>query len=267
MLNRKLLVKWRLCDECPEDYSELFEESPYFSTFSGETPELADHRVIDEWDFRINLVPDEFRDVVHGVPRFFQNVPELNAPGSLFPKDELWWRWSVVLRTLKPVPGIQKIIDELTAELDPERTLGVHLRRTDVMECSSKPITTANVNLFDEALWVRILEEVDSGKYSHIYLAADDKRYFFEWRDRLSELPVKVVCFEQSWGSGFRQTPMEGVVVDLFMMIRCRLVLASIFSSLLFIADRMGGVHQIVNPYTLGVTTPPPVPEDALDRV
>lgn len=184
-----------------------------------------------------------FRDLVYPIPGCVVTVPEQEGAVTIVPDAELLAAWRGVLRGLVPRNAITEQINALLARLRPERTLGVHLRRTDVLGARHQRITRENVARYDASLWLRITEFVASGEYSHVYLAADDRKYFLEWREKLLALPIEVVFHEHAWGNGRRQTPLAGVVVA-----KCRLVLASVSSSLLLLAQARGGQYELVEP-------------------
>lgn len=103
---------------------------------------------------------------------------------------------------------------------------------------------------FDAALWNRIVRFVKKENIKSVYLASDDKKYFQTWKDRLSRFPLHVINHDQDWSSAFRQTSLQGVVVDLYMMAECEIVFGSITSSLFLIGEALGGRYEIVTPET-----------------
>jgi hypothetical protein len=234
-LGAKLFVKWDSCGPCPVDFLDVFQESDYFSTCR----ETEEFEVLHYWNYDINVLPLDLSRMLSD-----KKIPkELRVD---LPDDLVMYRWAEILGALKPLPSISQKIEEIRNKTDPRRMLGVHLRRTDVLSDRWKEITRENVDQFDRVLWARIILAVEGGDLDHIYLASDDQTYFQVWRERLSELPVEIHYNTASWGAELRQTPLDDLLVDLYLLSSCRKVYGSIWSSVFLIGDALGGNFEIM---------------------
>jgi len=176
-LGAKLLVKWTPDAPCPVDYLDVFHESEYFSTrWNADAYEILQH-----WDYDLNEMPlDLSRKVCQ--ERF-----------SL--SDEfVMQRWAEILGSLEPLPEIARKIEAIRRRTDPPRMLGIHLRRTDVLDCPGKDITRENVGVYDAALWMRVTEAVAGGGIDHLYLASDDQAYFKDWKEKAQQASGAGAC-------------------------------------------------------------------------
>jgi hypothetical protein len=236
-LGAKLFVRWNPCEPCPVDFLDVFEESDYFST----RWEREDYEILHEWDFAINEMPLN----LGGKLRSVESPKELRIDLA---DEHIMKRWAEILCSLKPLPAISEKIAVIRANADRERMLGVHLRRTDVLYCNSRDITQENVRQYDEALWSRIVLAVEGGDFDHVYLASDDQAYFQGWREKLSKLPVKLHHNTANWGADLRQTPLEDLVVDLYLLSSCHKVYGSTWSSIFFVGGALGGKFEVISP-------------------
>ena len=215
-LGKKLSVRWDHCPPCPILFEDVFEVSVYFST---DLISMTDGEV-ETWNFEFNVMPLDLA----------QRFREGRVPGGHrveLSDEEVMRRWGEVLRSLVPRVHLRRKIECLQKRMNLEKTLGIHLRRTDVFDSPARCITRETAIQHDAALWARVTQAIDSGEISHVYLAADDQSYFDAWKKKLEALPVEVVCHQADWGSGLRQTSVEDFVVDLYLLIACRKVYGS----------------------------------------
>jgi hypothetical protein len=236
-LGAKLLVRWDPCEPCPVDFLDVFQESDCFST----RWETEDYEIQQNWDFAINEMPLDLSKKLKDVER----PKELRVDLA---DEHVMKRWAEILCSLKPLPAISEKIEAIRAGAKRSRMLGVHLRRTDALYHSCREITQENVIQHDKALWSRIILAVESGEFDHVYLASDDQAYFRRWRERLSELPVELHYNAASWGADLRQTPLEDLLVDLYLLSSCRKVFGSTWSSIFFVGGALGGDFEIISP-------------------
>lgn len=237
VLGVKLLVEWNPCEPCPVDFLQVFEESQYFLTRWDE----GDFDVLEDWDFAINEMPLAFGKKV-------SQRGLVKAEGILLSDDEILERWERILRSLKPVASVTAKIEAIRGRANPDRMLGVHLRRTDALFHQCRDINPENVGAHDAGLWSRIIGAVEEGEFDEIYLASDDREYFEKWKAKLARLPVKVHCNEAAWGEGMRQTPLDDLLVDLYLLSSCRKVFGSVWSSVFFVGGALGGDFEIIEP-------------------
>lgn len=201
--------------------SDVFEKSTYFST---DLISVTEDKV-ESWDFEFNIMPLDLA----------QRFREGRLPGGYrvdLPDEEVMRRWGEILCSLVPRHHLRRKIEKLKKQMNLEKALGIHLRRTDVFDSPARRITRETAIQHDAALWARVTQAIDRGEVSHVYLAADDQSYFDAWKKRLVALPVEVVCHQADWGSGLRQTSVEDFVIDLYLLIACRKVYGSVWSSL-----------------------------------
>ena len=241
IVGAKLIVSAPPSQACPVEFNELFEKVENFSI----APKPIDidiytkndeYEIIAEWDQKVNMTPMRHYE-------YLQNKHPFRVSPKKFKK-----KWKSVLKKLRPNSDIRSELEHLKSKMH-SKALGVHLRRTDVMTCDSKLITSKNVDRFDETLWDKITELLSSKSYRQVFLASDDKDYFENWKQHLLNQGVEVLHYNQNWSaSEFRQTSLDGVVIDMYMMASCDQVVGSIPSSLFIIGRGLGGTYRIIKP-------------------
>lgn len=200
-----------------------------------------DFEVIEEWDFSINEMPLDFGEKV-------TRQGLVKAKGILLSDDDILERWGEILRSLRPVRSVTAKIEEIRGKTIPSRMLGVHLRRTDALFHQCRDINQENVGAHDAGLWSRIISALEGGEFDEVYLASDDREYFEKWKRKLARLPVKLHCNEAAWGEGLRQTPLDDLLVDLYLLSSCRKVYGSVWSSVFLVGGALGGDFEIIEP-------------------
>ena len=240
-LGAKLLIGLPESRACPESFENVFESGEDFTIFPERLDlnfyqESKDYQVITKWQHPINWMPW----VTYS---FFEKKFPVPMDFMTFRKQ-----WTAVLLKLRPVASIQLILDRQRHKMQ-SKVLGVHLRRTDVLKCRFKNITNETVEECDKMLWEEALDHISKKSYKQIYLASDDKEYFKNWSKKFTDIGIEVLHFQQNWKTGpLRQTALDGVVVDMYMMSYCDTVLGSVESSLFLIGKALGGSYKIIEP-------------------
>lgn len=129
-----------------------------------------------------------------------------------------------VVRSLRPLPHLQRRIDALAAGFD-ERTVGVHIRRTDNVAA----IRHSSVEAFRRAM---------AGDESNFFLATDDEDLKAELRAAYGHR----LTTQSTHGRRDTLAGMEEAVVDLYALARTRRLLGSFWSSFTDTAAEIGGI-------------------------
>lgn len=120
-------------------------------------------------------------------------------------------------RHIKPLPHIQKDIDEYAEKLDIENTIGLHIRRTDLKEQDKSPDTWFDQN---------IKMELEKNPAARFFLATDNKWTEEKFMMKYEDVMVKVdTDFDEidggeiyPGGHRHRHSPTEQGLVDMMLL-------------------------------------------------
>lgn len=243
-LHRHLHYGWRPNELCPAEFEALFEPPPRASILA----ELKNEQGSDViyLSMAANPLPHQFwhQLLVHGLPT--------RGFGS---EDEFHEAWRRHLRLLRPVAGIRRSINECRDLAGRRPLIGIHIRRTDVVESVGKPeIHEGNLEDHDRILLAKVRTLAANRRDACFYLAADSQVSFRRWAGMLASECIPFVSHEKEWRPEFRQTKIADAVVDLWMLGVCQEVLGTVNSGFLVIAAAMGAGTQVlpVSPQSSG---------------
>jgi hypothetical protein len=235
---------------CRARFADLFNEVDGLHFLERETidkpGEISSPEI--QWTFEGNIVPEAA----------LQRFRNLHPPGHPhFASFEAFYAaWCDELRSWRPLPCWQTIIDAASAEFAPQM-VAIHLRRTDVMFDPYKPINEFNVESYDAALWAEVERVHEAQPEAEFFLTADREDYLNTWQEMLTARGMKVHIYTKEWNpEAGRQTSVGDALVDLYLLAKCQLLLGSVSSSMLRVAKGLGGGEiRLVPPL------PPIVPE------
>ncbi len=233
-LGCRILLRWEPNDACDARFEDLF-DCPDLVTFTRRLTVRDCGRISPTITMteNINIMP------AHAFQLFSANA-KTNVFRSVGHFDRCW---AEQIRLLKPVPSFREAIDECVSKRFRERMVAVHLRRTDVLGDGTKPIDAENQSAFDDRMLAEIQALHRDAPDMGLFLASDDREYFRDWRNRLQDLGMHVVVHEKEWGDTFRQTSIGDALIDLYLIGHCQIILGSVWSSFLFVAQHIRGAE------------------------
>ncbi len=159
-------------------------------------------------------------------------------------------RWGRMLRRLRVNASIVQRVDEQLRTWRPGRLMGVHIRRTDVMQDPAKRINAENVAQYDAALLQRARETAQQKTADAFFIACDNPDSAAHWREQLEPLGLPVFHHWKSWQpDALRQSSLEDAMTDMFLLSRCDRIIGSVYSSFAVVAAEMGSIeYEIVPP-------------------
>ena len=246
-IEEPIRIVWQPTWDCRARFSDLF--SPLCDTM-GETPDVRSSTVgsnvtIDAGNFcdapavKQNLwLPYLIRRFRYGKEvRIFHSNDKPDIINMVRQWPSLYmatcyamadYRPATLRRCFRPLPELQKHIDGVVSHFT-ERTVGVHVRRTD----NKRAIERSPLSAYR----FRLNQLLDKGKTDSIFLSTDDEQvrtYFREnYGQRLITRPIKV-----------RRDTLHGIqdaVIDLWCLSKAGLILGSYYSSFSDTAHELSG--------------------------
>ena len=142
------------------------------------------------------------------------------ALGSYEPSD--------LRRYFRPVPALKRRVEEVAA-LFTDKTIGVHIRRTD----NTKAITNSPLSAFCERIDALIEEHIES-----IFLSTDDEQVRAYFRQRYGKRVItRRVCLNRDSLIG-----VQDAVIDLWCLAHTSYILGSYYSSFSDTAGELSNV-------------------------
>ena len=140
------------------------------------------------------------------------------------------------MKGLVPVPAIMRRLDSIKGKLGPN-TVGIHMRRTDVMIWDGKRHRPIDVTRSDHQLIERLdLESPDT----QFFLAADNPDSVDLLKSRYGD---RILHSDATWKQGeLRLTEIEDAVVDLYCLASCSRIVGTYWSSFTDYAATLGGI-------------------------
>jgi hypothetical protein len=174
--------------------------------------------------------------------QFWAEVKKLNQPADeVTSLQELTEAWRSHLRKLLPVKSIRQTLARCRRQSNGRQMIGIHLRRTDVVEALGKPeIHLGNLAEHDQILLRTVRQLASTHRDACFFLAADSSRSFQAWKEMLTAECIPFICHEKDWSNSFRQTRVEDAVVDLWMLGACTQVVGTVQSGFLLVAGALG---------------------------
>lgn len=233
-LGCRLLVKWTPDGACNARFEDLF-DCPEVSSFTRDLSVRDVERLSPRIAMtqRQNMMPSQAFEL-------FSANPRTDVFGS---RERFLGIWAEQLRRLRPVGSIREAIRDFVSTQFRERMTAIHLRRTDVLTDGSKGIRSENKSDFDDRMLAEIVAIHEQDADAGFLLASDDAEYFRTWEEKLRGMGVHVVVYKKEWGSSFRQTSVRDALIDLYLIGHCRLILGSVWSSFLFVAQHIQGAE------------------------
>jgi hypothetical protein len=135
------------------------------------------------------------------------------------------------LGVFRPRPDILAEVNRASAELEPGKLVGVHIRGTDNVESVERsPV---------ESFLVRMQKEVEQDPGARFFLATDDPATEQVVRGRFpGRVATRPKVFARDKAEGARDA-----LVDLLILSKCRLILGSYWSSFTDMAADLGGAQ------------------------
>ena len=235
-LGLRLRYRWETNEECPANWDELF-AAPVGLTFDeSSTRRLTNGAARIECP--ANIPPYTFWNWLRqtrwaGAFRSFEDFSSL---------------WRASIRSMRPVKRTATAVNQLVRQSAGRPLVGIHLRRTEMLDADHSPVNRENVAAYDAALWDEVIRIANEHRAVCFFLAADDEGYFIRWTERLHRLGLPLVAPNKQWGKAFRQTGMHDALTDLWLLGRCREVLGSMPSGFLKISEALGAPHRIIAP-------------------
>ena len=198
------LMKWRPDDACGNVmFEELFEIPENMQYITGRSYAPGKNTL---W-IRANYPNNNF----HG--RFIDRNYDLT-------KDEFQVYVDNQRKHFKPLPEIQKLIDENARELDIENCIGMHIRRTDLKEQDKSPDWWFDQN---------IQKELDENPNAKFFLATDnawtEEKFMMKYADNMvktkrdfEEHPDHKTGERYPGGHRHRHSPSSQALIDLMML-------------------------------------------------
>ena len=230
-LQGKLLrMFWLPNQYCPGNVMEVLE--------SAELEIIADQ---EEWD---RLTTGQEKETGFMLHHTMDNVWEAQG-GNLQARGEtshsMNGRWQRMIRRIRINQQLVRKVDGLRRAWGQGRILGVHIRRTDVLQDAGKPINAANAAAYDAALLEKARERAASGLIDGFFLACDNAISAAAWKELLEPLGLPVFHHQKTWRPDhLRQTSLEDTVVDLCLLSRCDGIIGSVYSSFAWWRRRWG---------------------------
>ena len=249
-LDCDLLAQWESTRACPAEWDELF--APLQGHFPYRTIPARRLNLLEPdfiWTMGGNIHPnygyrDTYRAAPSGHPDFVDVTAFKNA-------------WARELRAFQPIPAIMEAVQQTTSSF-PEFTLGIHLRRTDVMNDPKKPINQDNVHLYDQSLWDEAIRTLEDHPNAAVFIAADREDYQRDWSERFQQLGIRVCIHQKTWfRAGMRKTPVSDALIDMMLFSRTSVLLSSVRSSLAFVASTIGrNTWRVIAPEKVELQNP-----------
>jgi hypothetical protein len=168
-------------------------------------------------------------------------------------KEEFMREWKKTARQLRPAQRVLHRIDGIWKQWRCRRPLGVHVRRTDVLNDDRKAISVATCPAYDAALMQEVQTLISTGGFDGIFLSVDNETSEAQWQKWFADGKLPLLHVDRVWRAGhLRRTSLEDAAVDLFTLARCDTILASIWSSFSWIASEIGDARYIIAPPPLG---------------
>ncbi len=214
-------------EQCPGRFEDVFDVPDVF-TFEGEYSQAEIDRIAPSVRLclEVNVMPGcFFREASEGPFRFFSS------------KEEGILEWRKTLRSLSLRSHVLDRLSDCDVQFGEKEFVGVHLRRTDNLSITCKGV---DLEKCDELLKRKILESVRNTNLG-IFIASDDRSYSENWKAWAIRQGIDVLWVDRSWRRGkYRQTSIEEVVFDIYMLSRSKMILASFWSSVCFLAGELG---------------------------
>ena len=232
-----LKFAWPMNRDCPATYHSLFEH-PDDVCFDPSASEAAPQDAL-QMSIDLNMLPEQF----------WRHLEKHEMPRTPFPDCRSFVEaWRTEVRAFRPHPAIQRKIDACRDGADGRPLIGIHLRRTDVVKHRGKPeITASNLALHDTILLQEVRDCARKEPEACFFLACDHGGLFKDWARILEAERIPFIHHPKEWKMAFRQTSVADAVVDLWMLGRCRLVLATVRSNFVLFANAFGAATRVLS--------------------
>jgi hypothetical protein len=231
-LNAALLVRWARNEHSGERLEELLDiEGVFGFSDSDEIPPNLD--ICRRLDCDLSIMPHDF----------YPYLREIQLADLFNGYEDFFESWVLCLKRIAPVPETAAKIDAFADEYFTPDTVGIHLRRTDVLFDDLKPIGHDNISSHDLAVLSEVYAINAQNPGTRFFLATDSGSYFQAWIHMLKQAGIEIFGYEKEWKQEFRQTRSEDALIDLFLLCRCSRVVASLPSSFLLIVKAVTGVQ------------------------
>lgn len=198
-LKAPLHILWTLSNACPYRIEDLFEPLP-------------GTQYITEQE---RLPLSDYQEVTSDVGFLNDILIKYNIPVTMAP---------ILTNSLKPVASIRSALQERVSTIPFNNTLGLHIRRTDLIdEAVSQGYNLPALDLF----W----SLCDSFPSMDIFLACDDSRTLEECRSRYGKRVHIAKEFSVTNSGSLRQTDGEHAVLDIYCLAMCKIFQGSPLSS------------------------------------
>lgn len=232
----RLLYGWSANAKCPATYESLFTYPAGVCRDPKDIPALPPRSVLISMPS--NVTPWEF---------WGRLVPCGLDHGPYHSLDSFKEAWRSEIRSFKPVDAVRQNIDACLAIAHGNPLIGIHVRRTDVVNHPfRKEITSANLAMHDIALLDEVRHEARVNPHACFYLASDDHAAFLRWSGWLATDGIRFISHDKAWKESLRQTDVRDAVVDLWMLGHCQLVLGTVTSGFLMIAEALGAKPKLL---------------------
>jgi len=228
---RRIELRWRRDRACGASWDELF--APRFTSCDGEHP--AEAHIYDRE--LSNFARPGSGDVVEDpaavvlVRTCFQFRP------STMSIDEFVAGKAAFYRGLIPVPVVQQRLDELAARLAGAPTVGVHVRRSDLVLAGTPPERISPTSRFI----ARMRELLAAEPKTRFFLATDDRQ---EEARIATAFPGRVLTQPERELARSDATAMQHALVDWLALARSGRILRSAGTSFSREAAIAGGVPR-----------------------
>ncbi|MCH6236503.1 hypothetical protein [Cognataquiflexum rubidum] len=241
-LNKPLTVIWQVNEDLNTSFESLFQLPGEFRVVenSRSFQNIKNSKQNNALKAGLSSIINKF----YGVDFCIKEIEIKNYSNSYFTElkkykniyintCEQFGEPSAYFSLFKPVPKIQKQINEISGHFD-SYTVGLHIRRTDnAMAISNSPI---------ELFFGKMDEEINDNPLANFFLATDDQEIEEELKKKY---PGKIRFLESKEGR-ISKIGLEQAVVDLFCLGNTGKIFGSFYSSFSFVASKLNGNQLLI---------------------